>query len=691
MSSRRLKKATIVFFTTLLLLSFSTAQLFAASLKFTDITASRYDWVRPYIEKMNLAGVVKGMTDTTYGPDASVTREQLVTMLIRLMGWESQTSGKTLPSTFPKANTVAPWARSYVALAVEKGVVSGKDMENFRPADAAKRSEVAVFAVKALGLGQEAESRKNLSVSLAFTDGYMIEPEVRPYIEIAVEKGIMKGFPDNTFKPNDKFTRAQMATVLHNLSKLTKAHNIISGVVQDIDTSLLPSVEIKLEDSSQKMYTVNLSETLIYKEDESGNLTKSELKDLKRGDVVNVIASGTLARYIDVISGSKAPVIDDDTVEGTIKDINLIRSTLTIKGSDNKERIYNIKNQTKVYIDGNLATLYQLSAGQSAKLTVSGTDVEKIDAEGIDTVVEGIIRAVNTSTNVLTIENEDNDKYESYTISPSVRVYRDNKASDLYMLRIGDIATITVSGSRIVEIEAESATKEVTGIITGIDFTSKNPVLIVEDEDGEENEYELDEDVTIRKNDKRAKISDLKNGDEVTLTLEYNLVVRVTAESVKRDISGTVKAITFADTTTVTVIDDRGREHVITITPDTEITKDRKRIDATELRTNYYLEIEVENDEAISIDVTVRKVQDTMQGTVVNINDDVEVIVISVKRDDETKETQHIYYTDDTIVLKGPRKSRISRIDEGNEIIAIGHYEGSLFFADTIHDITISD
>jgi len=688
MYSSRFKKIATAFVITLLILSFSTSELFAAGSGFTDITASRYDWVRPYIEKMNLAGVVKGMTDTTYGPDASVTREQLITMLVRLMGWESQASGKTLPSDFPKASSVAPWARGYVAVAVEKGIVSGKDFEDFRPQDAAIRSEVAVFAVKALGLGQEAESRKNLSVSLTFTDGYMMEPEVRPYVEIAVEKGIMKGFPDNTFKPNDKFTRAQMATVLHNLSKLTKAHNIISGVVQDIDAELLPSVEIKFDDGTRKVYSVNLSETLIYKENESGNLAKIKLDDIKIGDYVNIIASGTSARYIDVISGSNAPITDGDAVEGTIKEINLIRSTLAIKTNDNKERIYNIKNQTKIYIDGKEATLYQLTVGQTVKLTVTGADVDKIDAKGVDKVVKGIIRSINTYTNVLTIENESTDKYESYTISSNARIYRDNRVADIYKLTIGDVATLTVSGSSVVEIEAESATKEVKGIITGFDYARKNPVIVIEDEDGEEYEYELDEDATIRKNGKKAKISDLKNGDEVTLTLEYNIVVSIAAESVKRDIRGTVKAITFADTTTVTLIDDKGKEHVITITPNTEIFKDKKRIDATELRPNYYLDMEVENDEAISIDVTVRKVQDTVRGSVVNINENVKVIVISV---DGTKENQHIYYNDDTVILKDNREIRISRIEEGNEIIAIGSYDGGLFFAHTIHDITISD
>ncbi|HHY42442.1 MAG TPA: S-layer homology domain-containing protein [Thermoanaerobacterales bacterium] len=688
MYSSRFKKIATAFVITLLILSFSTSELFAAGSGFTDITASRYDWVRPYIEKMNLAGVVKGMTDTTYGPDASVTREQLITMLVRLMGWESQASGKTLPSDFPKASSVAPWARGYVAVAVEKGIVSGKDFEDFRPQDAAIRSEVAVFAVKALGLGQEAESRKNLSVSLTFTDGYMMEPEVRPYVEIAVEKGIMKGFPDNTFKPNDKFTRAQMATVLHNLSKLTKAHNIISGVVQDIDAELLPSVEIKFDDGTRKVYSVNLSETLIYKENESGNLAKIKLDDIKIGDYVNIIASGTSARYIDVISGSNAPITDGDAVEGTIKEINLIRSTLAIKTNDNKERIYNIKNQTKVYIDGKGATLYQLTEGQYVKLSVTGADIDKIDAKGVDKVVKGIIRSINTYTNVLTIENESTDKYESYTISSNARIYRDNRVADIYKLTIGDVATLTVSGSSVVEIEAESATKEVKGIITGFDYARKNPVIVIEDEDGEEYEYELDEDATIRKNGKKAKISDLKNGDEVTLTLEYNIVVSIAAESVKRDIRGTVKAITFADTTTVTLIDDKGKEHVITITPNTEIFKDKKRIDATELRPNYYLDMEVENDEAISIDVTVRKVQDTVRGSVVNINENVKVIVISV---DGTKENQHIYYNDDTVILKDNREIRISRIEEGNEIIAIGSYDGGLFFAHTIHDITISD
>lgn len=690
MNNKKLKKAFIVLLTAALLLVFSMTPVMAASLKFTDITASRYDWARPYIEKMTLAGVVKGTSQTTYGPDSPVTREQLITMLIRLLGWEAQASGKTLPQNFVKPESVAPYARGCVALAVEKGILSEKDIKDFRPGDAAKRYEVAVFTVRALGLGSEAESRKNTNIHQIFVDAYTIVPEARPYVEIAVEKGIMKGLPGNIFDPDGDFTRAQMATVLHNLSKLTKAHNIISGTVQTVDTTLLPSVEVKLTDGGQKMYTVN-TDTLIYKENEKGNLIKSQLKDIKNGDYISIIASINTAQYIDITSSSQSDVNQDDLVEGTIKDINTYQNTLTITGSDNKEKAYFITTNTKIYINGKMSTLYDLVEGQSVKLTTSGNNIEKINAKGVDKVVEGIIRAVNISTNTLTIENKVNDKYEMYTIESGARINRDDKSADIYQLRIGDKATVTVSGSKIEKIEAESAEKEVSGVITDISFATKNPVLTVENELNRETDYELDDDVTIRKNSKRADISDLKIGDDVTLTLEYNVAVRVVAKSMKGDISGSVKALTFADTNTVTIVDDKGKEHVITITRDTEIFKDRRRIEVSDLRKDYYLDIEMENDEAIRIDVTVRKVQDTVRGTVVNVNDDVKVIVISVKNDDGTKDTHHVYYTKDTIIYKENREVRVSRIEEGDEVLSIGRYDGGLFFADTIHDLTIEE
>ena len=97
-------------------------------------------------------------------------------MLIRLLGWEAQASGKTLPQTFVKPESVAPYARGCVALAVEKGILSEKDIKDFRPGDAARDMRWR-FHSKALGLGSEAESRKNTNIHQIFVDAYTIVPE----------------------------------------------------------------------------------------------------------------------------------------------------------------------------------------------------------------------------------------------------------------------------------------------------------------------------------------------------------------------------------------------------------------------------------------------------------------------------------------------------------------------------------
>lgn len=625
MKLRRMARISAAFLAiALLITSFSSVP--AAAAAFTDITAAKYDWARPYIEKMNLLGIVKGMSDTTYGPDNSVTREQLVTMLVRLMGWESEAIGKSLPSTFAKASSVAPWARGYVAVAIEKGIISGDDLTNFRPADAATRSEIAVFAVRALGLESEAKSRTNLTISLSFTDGYLIEPEAKPYIEIAVEKGIMQGYPDKSFKPNDKVTRAQVAAVLNNMIKAGNiTSSIVKGTVEEVDTTLLPSVEVKLSTGTTKTYTINTYSTLIYKEDEDGALSKASLSDIKEGNTISVIASGNTASYIEIAYSDEESSSTSGTTTGTV-------------------------------------------------------------------TVEGIIRGINTSTKVLTIENDDTEKYESYPIASDAKIVRGGETADIYDLVIGDTATVIITDGKVTKINAESATKEVTGTIADIDFAAKNPTITIEDDNGKKHDYKVDKDAVIRKNGKSADISDLKAGDEVKLTLEYDIVVKIAATSVEQNIKGTVKAVTFTNSKdTITVVDDDGKEHVITITRDTEIIKDKKRIDATEIRPNYYVEVEVENNEAVSIDVTVKNVKETLTGTVVNVNESVKVIVISVKNSDGTKSNQHVYYTSDTVFYKDNREVRISRILVGDEVICIGDYDNGLFFADAIHDLTISD
>lgn len=682
-------KCFIAFLVSMSFICICISPVMALNMKFTDMASAKYSWAVPYVEKMALTGIVKGKTDTLYAPDDPVKRDEIITMLVRLMGLEEQAKGKTLPESFAKPYTVPNWAREYVAMAVEKGIISGEDLLDFRPEDTAKRYEVAIFAVKAMGLDSEAQNRKN--VNITFSDTYAIPLDARAYVEICAEKGIINGFPDNSFKPNDNITRAQAAKVLFNVAKFLPPYNFVTGTVEDVDSSLLPSITVKFENGSRETYTVDKN-TSYYKEDQDGALNSITLNDIKVQDRVNIVPDTTKkALFVEVVSSQATPIVEGTVVEGTVKDLDSDRRIITISKSSGQDVILAVQNQTKIYIDGMSASWSDLAVGQPIKLWVSGTEITKIEAQNIEKEVSGILKTVIPASNLLVIQNEDNNEKESYMISSNVKVTKDGERADLYDLRSDDMAQIVIAGSKVVKITAESAEKEIEGIIKSISFLSANPTITVETEDGDEEILKLAKDVDIKKNRKSADVKDLKVGDEITALLEYNEVVEITAKSVKKDVSGWIKAISIANATSITVEEENGKENTYYITSDTEIRQSRKTIPVYDLRIDYYVDMEVEGDEVLEMDVTVRKVQLSFQGVVQYMHTNIGLIVISEKGADGVTRERQIYYTDDTEIRKDGKKVSIKKIEEGDEIIAIGSNDRGVFYADTIIDLTLTE
>ncbi|WP_261303463.1 S-layer homology domain-containing protein [Paenibacillus andongensis] len=68
----------------------------------------------PYIEALKAAGITDGYGEGTYNPAGKVTKEQLATFLVRVLGKDADAKAKTGTDT-----TVSGWAQGYVALALE--------------------------------------------------------------------------------------------------------------------------------------------------------------------------------------------------------------------------------------------------------------------------------------------------------------------------------------------------------------------------------------------------------------------------------------------------------------------------------------------------------------------------------------------------------------------------------------------
>ena len=110
--------------------------------KFSDVPDSA--WFAAAVNWCAQAGVVAGMDDGTFAPDANVTREQLATMLCsytRYKGKDASPNGNI--DQFSDVGLVSSWATDNVKWAVGHGIMAGKDGNVIDPTGNATRAEMA--------------------------------------------------------------------------------------------------------------------------------------------------------------------------------------------------------------------------------------------------------------------------------------------------------------------------------------------------------------------------------------------------------------------------------------------------------------------------------------------------------------------------------------------------------------------
>ena len=166
---------------------------------FTDVSASAY-----YADAVAWAvsrGITTGTSATTFSPDASCTRGQIVTFLWRAAGSPSPKG----TSSFADVPAESYYAQA-VAWAVENGITNGTGEGTFSPDTPCDRSQSVTFLFRALG-GKTAGDA-------AFSD----VPAGSYYasaVAWAAEQGITTGTSSTTFSPNDTCTRGQIVTFLY--------------------------------------------------------------------------------------------------------------------------------------------------------------------------------------------------------------------------------------------------------------------------------------------------------------------------------------------------------------------------------------------------------------------------------------------------------------------------------------------
>ncbi|MBA2943072.1 S-layer homology domain-containing protein [Paenibacillus sp. CGMCC 1.16610] len=118
---------------------------------FTDIAATQ--WYAPEVNTAAKYGLVQGVAEGQFSPDAQITREQMVVMMMKAIGLVKGTPASSASATnvsFADQDLLSDYARSAVADAASKGLIHGKTETTFAPQDVATRAEAAVIIKRVL-------------------------------------------------------------------------------------------------------------------------------------------------------------------------------------------------------------------------------------------------------------------------------------------------------------------------------------------------------------------------------------------------------------------------------------------------------------------------------------------------------------------------------------------------------------
>ena len=173
----------------------------SVALPFTDVAEGAYyaDAVAWAIQNK----VTSGVSATTFAPNASCTRGQMVTFLWKAAG---SPEPKSLTTAFTDVKSGAYYEKA-VAWAVENKVTTGTSATTFSPDATVTRGQSVTFLWKANNSPAAASAS-------AFTD-VAAGAYYAPAVAWAVEKGVTSGMSATTFAPNSDCTRAQIVTFLY--------------------------------------------------------------------------------------------------------------------------------------------------------------------------------------------------------------------------------------------------------------------------------------------------------------------------------------------------------------------------------------------------------------------------------------------------------------------------------------------
>ena len=196
-------------------------------------------WAKKDIEYLVEKNIMSGYDDDSFKPAKEIQRAEFLKMVNNVFE-----NNEVVDIDFTDVGK-DQWYYGEVQKAIKAGYVGGYDDGSFRPKGKLDRQETSKILAIALGIDDSTPSKNS-----SFKDDKDINQWAKPYVEIMVDKGYLKGYEDNTFRPKNKLTRSEAAKILAEIDRDIQIEKQIQKEKEDKEKDPKPV---------KKIYSVQVS------------------------------------------------------------------------------------------------------------------------------------------------------------------------------------------------------------------------------------------------------------------------------------------------------------------------------------------------------------------------------------------------------------------------------------------------
>ena len=169
--------------------------------KFSDVNSSY--WAYEFIESLSSKGIINGYGDGTFKPENNITRAEFTKMVVEVAGLSTGSTSSNFVDV-----TANDWYAPYVVAASNAGIVNGEAADWFNANGNITREDICTI------LGRAFPSIFNGTGDLTFSDASSISSYAVDYVKALVAAGIVNGYEDGTFRPQNNAARSEAAKML---------------------------------------------------------------------------------------------------------------------------------------------------------------------------------------------------------------------------------------------------------------------------------------------------------------------------------------------------------------------------------------------------------------------------------------------------------------------------------------------